>query len=332
MKEYEVMNVSEKLSFLAELSTMYYELNMTQAEIADRLSTTRFKVSKLLQEARNKNVVQITINQPIERVYDIENQLKDRFNLKEAIVLDNKVLPYEETLYTLGKLGAEYLDNIITENSIIGVLWGTTMFNLVKNLKPRKKLPITAVQILGAAAKDNPIVDAPELIRQIASAYGGKYKYLYAPLYIDNDYARKALIQEPFINDTLFLANKADIVITGIGTIDALTSSTLWSNYLAKRNELSKQKATGCVFAHVFDIDGKEVNVDINQKVIGVDLDTLRQVEYKVGIAAGKFKAEAILGALRGKYINVLITDDRTATKVLSLDDFHQDYKVKEQN
>ena len=322
MHEYEKMNETQKLNFLAELSNMYYDLNMTQSEIANKFSTSRFKISKLLQEARDNNVVEITINKPHTRISELEDLLKNHFNLKHAIVLDNKSLPLEETLSSLAKLGAEYLDSIITENSIVGVLWGKTISNVVKRLKPKRKLPITVVQVMGAAAKDNPLIDAPELIRKFANSYGGKYKYLYAPLYIDNDYARKALMQEPVINDTLFYANKADIILTGIGTVDAVFASTLWSKYVLTEqnsNYSIASKAVGCAFARLYDSSGNEAVIDVNSKIVGIDLNTIHAANYVIGVAAGKFKAEAILGALRGHYINVLITDDDTASKILSL-------------
>jgi DNA-binding transcriptional regulator LsrR (DeoR family) len=319
--EFEKINEAERLNFLAKLSDMYYELNMTQSEIASKLSTTRFKVSKLLQEARDKHVVEITINKPHSRVPKLENILKENFDLKDALVLDNKMLAYEETLSTLGKLGAQYVDDLISENSIIGVLWGKTLFNLIKNLKPKKKLPITTVQMVGSAAKDNTIVDSQELMRRMARIYGGKCKYLYAPLYIDNDYARKALMREPVLSDTLFFANKSDIILTGVGTTDAMFSSSLWANYLerVKQYNLDDLKAVGCIYGRVYNDLGEEVDIDINQKVIGIDTSAIRQANHVIGIAAGKFKAKAILGALRGKYINTLITDDATASKILSL-------------
>lgn len=325
MEHYEKMKEAEKLKFLANLANMYYERNMTQAEIANKLSTTRFKVSKLLQEARDKNVVEIIINQPHERSSEIENLLMRHFQLKNAIVLDNHTMSHDETIHSLGKLGAEYVDDVVTENSIVGILWGKTIFNVIKQMNPKNKKPITAVQVLGAAAKDNPLIDSPELIRSFANVYGGKYKYLYAPLYIDNENARRALLQEPVINDTLFLASKCDIVLTGIGTVDAVFASTLWSNYLVENKNffINSKKSAGCIYARLFDINGDEVDIDINKKIIGTDLNTLRQIPYSIGVASGKYKAESILGALRGKYINVLVTDASTASKVLALANLH---------
>ena len=321
MDQYEKMNETEKLKFLSNLANMYYEQNMTQSEIADQLSTTRFKVSKLLQEARDKNVVEIIINRPNERSPQVEQLLMEHFKLENAIVLNNHMMSHDQTIHALGKLGAEYIDSVISEDSIVGILWGKTLFNVINQLNPRNKKPITAVQVLGAAAKDNPLADSPELIRKFANIYGGKYKYLYAPLYIDNDFARKSLMHEPVINDTLFLANRCDIVLTGIGTIDAVFSSSLWSSYLIRNKsfDTNSQKSVGCIYARLYDINGDEVDIDINKKIIGLDLNTVHQINYRIGIAAGKYKAEAILGALRGKHVNVLITDDSTASKVLTL-------------
>ncbi|MBZ4663540.1 MAG: transcriptional regulator, DeoR family [Caloramator sp.] len=323
--DYEKLNELDKIKFLVNLATMYYEKDMTQTEIAKHLSTSRFKVAKLLQEAKEKNVVEIIINHPKERSTDIENLLVKHFQLKEAIVLNNHMMSNDETIHSLGKLGAEYIDRIITDNSIVGILWGKTLYSVIKNIRPQNKKNITAVQVLGAAAKDNPLVDSHELIRKFADAYGGKYKYLYAPLYIDNDYARKTLLQEPVVNDTLFLATKCDIVLTGIGTIDAVFASSHWANYLNSNKNLSVdlEKSVGCIYARLFDVNGNEIDADINKKVIGLDLEDFRKVKYTIGVVSGKFKAKAILGALRGQYINVLITDEATALKVLSLADVY---------
>lgn len=321
MDHYEKLSETEKQKYLANLANMYYERNMTQSEIAEQLSTTRFKVSKLLQEARDLNVVEIIINKPNDRYTKAENLLIKHFNLIDAIILDNHMMSHDETIHALGKLGAKYVERVVTENSIIGLLWGKTLFNVIKQMKPKNKIPITAVQVLGAAAKDNPLVDSPELIRKFANIYGGKFKYLYAPLYIDNDYARKALLQEPVINDTLFLASKCDIILTGIGTIDAVFASTLWSSYLVenKNFHINSEKAVGCIYARLYDENGAEVDIDINKKIIGTELNTFHQVKYRIGVAAGKYKAEAILGALRGNHVNVLISDASTVQKLFNL-------------
>ena len=314
---YEKMSKTEQLTFLAEVSTMYYNLGMTQSEIANKLSSTRFKIAKYLQEAREKQVVEISINYPRKRMLELEKTIKEKFNLKDALILNTSVIPYDEIIPSLGKVGAEYLDTVIEDNYIVGVLWGKTLANVIKSLNPKEKRAITVLQIVGSAAKDNPLIDSPELIRRVANIYGGSYKYLHAPLYVDNDYARGYLLQEPVIHDTLFLANKSDVILSGVGTTEAAFASSLWAKYLV--HDLKPQNAVGCIYGHAYDINGNLINSGINKKVVGVDLKSILNVKQKVAIASGKLKAEAILGALRGGFIDTLITDEDTVLKVLSL-------------
>ncbi|WP_243278538.1 sugar-binding transcriptional regulator [Candidatus Sarcina troglodytae] len=319
IENYEKMNKTEQLSFLAEISNMYYNLGMTQSEIANKVSSTRFKIAKYLQEAREKQVVEISINYPRKRMLDLEETFKKKFDLKNIFILNTTIIPYDEIIPSLGKIGAKYLDSIIENNYIIGVLWGKTLANMIKYLNPKEKKSITVLQLVGSAAKDDPLIDSPELIRKVANSYGGGYKYLHTPLYVDNEYARAYLLQEPVIHDTLFLANKSDIILSGIGTTEAAFASSLWSKYLV--HDLKPQNAVGCIYGHAYDINGKLINSDINKKVIGVDLKTILNIKYRIAIASGKLKAEAILGALKGKFVNVLITDEDTALKILSLCD-----------
>ena len=319
IENYEKMNKTEQLSFLAEISNMYYNLGMTQSEIANKVSSTRFKIAKYLQEAREKQVVEISINYPRKRMLDLEETFKKKFDLKNIFILNTTIIPYDEIIPSLGKIGAKYLDSIIENNYIIGVLWGKTLANMIKYLNPKEKKSITVLQLVGSAAKDDPLIDSPELIRKVANSYGGGYKYLHAQLYVDNEYARAYLLQEPVIHDTLFLANKSDIILSGIGTTEAAFASSLWSKYLV--HDLKPQNAVGCIYGHAYDINGKLINSDINKKVVGVDLKTILNIKYRIAIASGKLKAEAILGALKGKFVNVLITDEDTALKILSLCD-----------
>lgn len=319
MNDYEKMNEVEKNNFLSEICNLYYEANMTQSEIAQKFSTTRFKISKMLSDAKEKKIVEIIIHSTYEHNLALEADLKDSFDLKDVIVLDNSHSPNEDVLPFLGELGAKYLDSIIKENSIIGVAWGKALSNIIKNVHPSKKFHITVTQLMGSAAKNNPLTDSSELIIKLANSYDGKYQFIYAPMYIGNAYAKKALVHEPVINDTLFLASKSDIILTGIGTIDSIFSSSLWSNYFVKNEEKTALDlgAVGCICGHIYDINGCELDLDLNKKLIGIDLNSLHHTKYTVAVASGKFKAQAILGALRGKHINVLITDSSTAEKVI---------------
>jgi DNA-binding transcriptional regulator LsrR (DeoR family) len=315
LNDYDKADEEEKRELLAKVSHMYYNEGKTQTEIADYFSSTRFKVSKWLQDARNENIVEITIHNSNNRNTKLENIFKQNFPLTNVIILENQYMPFTDTLRQLGKLGAEYINKIVTPNSTIGVFWGKTLYNVINEIKPEQFLPITAVQMAGSVAKDNPNVDSQELVKTLAAAYNGKYKFLFAPLYVQDDYIRDKIVNEPVIKDTLDYGKKADIILTGIGgeKCICLYNST-WEMY-NKHNILDS--TVGSILGRIIDKDGNICDIDINRKLIGVDLQSILKAKHRICVVVGKHKAEAVIAAMKGKLINVLVTDRDTAIHIL---------------
>ena len=106
---------------------MYYENEMGQNEIAQKLGISRPTVSKLLKEAKERGYLRIEIVGPQEQnCYKLERELEEKFGLKEAIVVEDK----HDDIFQKEELGAEvakYLYRIIQEGDIIGVSMGTTL-------------------------------------------------------------------------------------------------------------------------------------------------------------------------------------------------------------
>ncbi len=72
---------------MIEAATLYYEEQLTQAEIGQRLATSRSTVSRLLRDARAQGVVQVTIHHPWARHSQLEARLRTTFGLRDARVL-----------------------------------------------------------------------------------------------------------------------------------------------------------------------------------------------------------------------------------------------------
>lgn len=304
--------------FLANISNLYYNENKTQSEIANEFKTTRFKIAKYLQEAREKNIVTIEINRPETRVTYLEEKFKENFNLKEAIILkaNDDVTSISQTI---GKVAADYIQSIINENSTIGLTWGKTLYQAISNIKPKKKLPITVVQPFGTSGKKDLNIDTPSLVHLLSTKYDSNYRLLYAPLYIIDDIVRKNLAMELVINQSLLKSKKMDILLTGLGTPESIYSTLLWKE-LFYQNEFKCHEAVGAIYGRLYDKNGKFLDLPLNNKVFGVDINCIDSIENKVCIVTGKFKCFAILGALKGKLINTLITDELTAAKILQLE------------
>ena len=80
---------------------------------------------------------------------------------------------------------------------------------------------------------------------------------------------------------------------------------------------LRRKGAVGDILIRFFDENGQPVQNELDNRVVSMTLPQLRQVNRSVGVAGGKRKFNAILGALRGGLINVLITDCYTAERLV---------------
>lgn len=312
----------EKLSLLAEVASMYYEQNLTQSEIATRIYSSRSKVSRLLTRAKERGVVEVKIHYPGERVYEIENQLKRIYGIEEVQVLYSCGRNYSEILRALGILAANYLDRVVKDNMTLGVTWGRTLYHTAEALAPKQRNNLLVTQIFGAAGTESPMIDTVDLVRKIASAYSGRHRYIHSPLYVFNDVVRESLLMDPYISETLNLARGADLILTGIGSLHPDVSSSLVTRHLNPNaiEDLRKSGAVGHLCACFYNEKGDIMDINLNRTIIGISIAEMCQAGKVVAVAGGETKARAILGCLRKKYVNVLITDDTAARRVLELE------------
>lgn len=319
IRNYESMSVQEKWNILATVANLYYNSELTQNQIAERLYTSRSKVSRMLKEARELGIVEIYIREPWERNLEYEQNLREAFLLKNIRVVTIKDSDKDNGPQKIAEAASYYLDSMVKQGMVVGISWGNTLYRIVKYISTnnRKNIPITVVPIMGAANIKSPEKDAMDLAKDLASAYGGKYQYIYAPLFVNNKSLRDNLVQEDNIKSVLELSAKADVILTSVGSIGYKS----WSNYLSKKTlEILETKgAVGHIGGHFYDIQGSELETSLAGRMIGISLEDIQKCREVVCAAYGDSKAEAILGALRGNFLNTLIIDEKCARKVLSL-------------
>jgi DNA-binding transcriptional regulator LsrR (DeoR family) len=313
--------VSDRLDLLARAASLYYEDELSQEEIARRIGTSRSTVSRLLQEAREIGVVEITIHFPWKTEPQLEAALVRRFGLHRAIVLSGRGQSYDQVVRGMGVLAARYLEAVIQTGQVISISWGQAVHSTVQALRPQRTLPITVIQMVGAVGGGDPEIDGPEVARLLARACGGEYRHLHAPLIVGDVRAHDVLVREPRIRETLALARRADLALIGIGAPLPEHNSLLRAGYLdrADLEELRAWGATGDLCARYYDAWGRELDVDLNRRVVGIDLVSLQDIGQVIGVAGGIAKADAILGALRAAHVDVLVTDETAASRVMAL-------------
>ncbi|GAB4471341.1 MAG: sugar-binding domain-containing protein [Anaerolineae bacterium] len=321
-KEPDLTLNEERLNLLAQVASMYYEDNLTQHEISVQLGYSRSAISRLLTEARRAGVVEIRVYQPLGRSSELEQALRERYDLRDARVLTSNALPYPRMLRRLGELAARYVEKVVKEDDLLGVSWGTSVYEVANALRPPYYPEVMVVQMIGALGTADPQIDGPELARWIAQRYGGRYKTMPAPLIVDTPEIRDALMRDRRVSEVLDLAGQSNVALVGIGTTDPEMSSMVRAGYLAvdEIKEVASFGAVGDVCGLLFSPQGELLDIPLARRVVGIQPDTLRRIPLVVGVAGRKVKAPAILGALRARLVNVIITDDITAQAVLKLD------------
>lgn len=309
---------NDRLEVMADIANQYYNLGKNQSEIAEAYQTNRFKIAKLLQDARNEQVVEIRIRSPHEVSPAIEQELLNAFPLKKAIVINTQFSPYIDSLRQIGKAGADYLNQLLQEHSVLGVTWGKTIYSVITQLPCVHGKEISVVQMAGNFKLQNPATDSRALVPQIASLYNGTYHFLDAPLYIKDPALKSALISEPGIQDTFSRARTMDIVLTGIGGLSSLPiNNPVFAPYVTPADLKQEEDYIGSLYGYVLDRNGEIADIPLNQKVIATPMEHILLAKHRLAVVYGRHKARITATAMKRQLINEILTDMDTARMLL---------------
>jgi DNA-binding transcriptional regulator LsrR (DeoR family) len=311
-----------RLELLARVASLYYDKEKNQQEIADEIGLTRSAVSRLLTEAHKRGIVEHIIHYPWRTSIELENALAETFKLKNVQVLIRQNKTYEEMLQGLGVLAAEYFTSLLPNLNIVGITWGTGLYQMVRAFRPHNRPDMEVVQLIGGTGTERGSSIGPLLAPNLANCLGCTCRFLHAPLLMQNQVAHVALMQDRSIRETLERAAMCDIALVGIGSTLPELSNAHKLGYLSLE-EIQQMQAEGIVG----DVAGLHYNREgkilldhwINQRMVVISASTLSKIKEVMGVAGGYKKGESIYAALRGEHIHTLITDEEAARRVLEL-------------
>ncbi|URK89563.1 sugar-binding transcriptional regulator (plasmid) [Rhizobium sp. RCAM05350] len=299
---------------------LYYNQGLTQKEVADRLGISRSTVIRMLDEAMKRSEVQIWISEGIDTCLELSGHLERIYGVDEAVIVPS---PRNETpeavASAVGLALGQFLSDVIQDNMTIGLGWGRTMTASLSSFRPPRRKNCKVVSLLGGivAVRDaNPL----DYTWRFANQLGAECFMFLAPLLVDSVGTKRALIDKCGLDAIYDLAEKLDLAVVSCGDIGPYSTSL--SEGFISRAELDRLIAAGCICDTMFnflDADGRSVDGEINERVMSVNLDTLKNAGHIVLASGGARRAVAIRATIRRIGCNTLITDESAATELLRL-------------
>lgn len=306
-------------ALISQIAHMYYDLDMLQPEIAEQLFFSRSKVSRLLKAARELGIVEIKVHQVFDRADNLEQKLRKTFHLKDAIVVTCfNGSDTENSAHATAEFAARYISDLIEGPMTVGITNGHAMHDVVSHLTQKHNAYLNVLQLMGSVTSNLIYTDPKALLQGITGVYPGITHYLNAPIRVGSPELKKAILEDPVNRDVFGRMNKMDLLLTGIGKI-SLTETSKWYTYQTKEqfNEIKEKGAVGCICGQYYTVRGQVVDCEWNKTCIAYPLTSFYKVKNSIGVADGKVKTDAIIGALAGHFINILATDSDTAYHIL---------------
>jgi lsr operon transcriptional repressor len=308
---------------LLRVAWFYYKDELTQDEIARRLSVSRASVGRMLERARRVGLVSINLNADHLNAFEVSNQLRRTFGLAEALVVpDHEREPADHHLLNarLGLGGAQFMSTHLRPGGTLGVGWGETVSRVIASTNFGAVGPVHLVTLTGGVDGYLPTILSSKG-DGVAEPEATTATIIPTPIVASTAKLAAALKAEPAIQQVLKQASGVDQAIVGVGT-PAADATIVQLGYLAADEVrlLRDRGVVGDILGQFFDADGNVVSLPIHRRRIGIELSDLASIPKVVGVAGGLHKAEAILGALHGGFLNVLVTNELVALRLLELE------------
>ncbi|WP_157213451.1 sugar-binding transcriptional regulator [Paenibacillus senegalensis] len=297
---------------------MYYILGYNQQEIAEQLDVGRSSVARFLNEAREQGVVQFFVSSDFEswRNHSLETKLVNQTHLKECVIF--KTNPSGSTFEMMA---AKYLNTVLPSTGAIGLGWGRTLHAVGTQMHSCDARPdLSVVQLSGGWGAKEELVPATSNIQLWSTALHARPLYLPAPAIVATVESKKSILGDPSVKEVLDRMSQLKAAVIGIGH----TGPDATINYTNLAPDLNRSflesRSVGDVIFHFYDENGTFSFPELSDRVIGATAEDFLNIDLRIGIAKGGEKKKAILGAIRGELVHVLITTEDTAQQLLDLE------------
>ncbi|GEO95469.1 sugar-binding transcriptional regulator [Kocuria turfanensis] len=312
------MHGDAELHHAAEL---YYVQGMTMEAVADRFGVSRPTVSRMLQAARDRGIVRISLSAPPDAGHDLSHRLREAFGVTVHVTGTPRGATDPQRLESVARSAAGLLGEWFGDGMTLAVAWGTTTSAIAGHLHPKTTRDTLVVQMNGAFSARSPgAAQSSALLGRMSTAFGAALLPFPTPAFFDNVQTRMLMWQESSVRRVLAARNGADLAVFSVGAFRGPMISQVYSNgYLSDEDfrELAAQRVVGDVCTVFLREDGTYADLDLNRRASGPTPMELRRIPRRLCVVAGDHKVPGVVGALRAGVVTDLVIDERTAASVV---------------
>lgn len=290
----------------------YYMLGLTQQEVADRVGTNRVRVNRLLAEARQRGLVQITINSRLADYVALEQRLIERYGLTSACVVVTADAPDMDQAESLGRCAAPAVASLYHDGMTIGIAWGVTLKALARASPLMSLKNVAVVSMLGSLSRRSS-VDVFEATTDLATRLNAECYYLPGPILCDSEASRDTIMSQPMVQEVYAKSLSADLAIVSVGGLD---SATIRRMRIVTEEEFADVTAAGAIgnfLGSFIDSEAKVMDHPVNRRVFGVHPDDFIRIPRRIMVSGGPTKVTTIRALLQRGALTDLVTDEQTA-------------------
>lgn len=304
-----------RLVLTASVARRYYIDGMSKVEIADEFGLSRFKVARLLDEARESGLVRIEIRHTGSVDVELSDRVQEAMGLRHCIVVDTPEVEPASLRGELGSAAAALLTEIVGADDVLGLAWARSVTAMSAALV--RLAPCSVVQLTGALSAADVHESSIELVREVARIAGGPASYFYAPLIVPDATTARALRQQPEVARAMALIPSVTVAVAGVGGWGPGQSTVYDAIDPVERDALHAAGVRADISGILLDADAVPVRTALTERMIGITAEQLLAIPEVIAIAYGTSKTEALRLAIRSGLVGGVVTHTAVARELL---------------
>ncbi len=306
---------AEERRIITAVARRFYLDDASKVEIAREFGLSRFKVARLLEQARSSGIVTITLDDGGIPDDVLSERLRTHLELAECIVVDSQGDEAERRRH-VGGAAAALLTGTLLPGDVLGLAWGRTITAMTSELR---SLPaVSVVQLTGVVGSD-PTESPVEVVRRASQRAGGNARSIFAPLLLDDAATAAALRRQNDVAEAMRLFGRVTVAVVAIGSWDPPTSQFKEILSEADLADLDHLGVEAEVAAILLDGAGRLVGADFAERCLSISAAQLRAIPRVIAVVAGEPKARAVLAVAQAGLLSSLVTDRALAEAVLEI-------------